>query len=67
MNIVEVAENYKKILEGPPVTCGGDCGEELYSSFDKLYVTAYGECATCTPDDDLERQSEAIFTIIQAI
>jgi hypothetical protein len=66
MGIVETARDCKEIMAGPPVTCG-DCKECLFSLFDKLYISAWGQCATCTPDNDLDHQSSAIFAIIKGV
>ncbi len=62
--IVEVVQNYREIMSGPPVTC--TCGEEWFSPFDKLYVSAYSRCTTCSTAEEIEQLSESIFAIIQA-
>lgn len=61
-NIIEVVQKYKEIMSGPPVTCS--CGERWFSPFDKLYVTAYGKCTSCSTAEEIERLSENIFAII---
>lgn len=63
--ITKVAQNYQEIATGPPVICA--CGEEWYSLFDKLYVSAYGKCTSCSTVEEVERLSKNIFAIIQAI
>lgn len=64
-NIVSVAENAKKIASGPPVVC--ECGDTWYSIFDKLYVSAYNECKSCSDTSDLMDRSVNINEIINAI
>jgi len=63
--IVETAQNYKQIMSGPPVTCS--CGEKWFSPFDKLYVTAYGKCTSCSTTEEIEQLSENIFATINAM
>lgn len=62
--IVEVARNHKEIISGTPVTCA--CGEMWFSLFDKLYVTTYNKCSTCSTPEELERLSENIFALLEA-
>lgn len=61
-NIVEVAKNYKQIMASQPITC--TCGEKWFSPFDKLYVSAYGKCTSCSSSEEIEKLSENIFSII---
>ena len=63
--IIEVAKNAQKIMaELPPPFC--DCGEQLFSPFDKLYMATYGKCVSCSNSDELGKNSENIFAIIES-
>lgn len=64
-NIVEVAQNAKKIMSGAPVTC--PCGEKWFSPFDKLYVSAYGKCTKCSDADEIVELGTNIFNIVNSV
>ena len=63
-NIVYVAQNSESIMKGKPITC--PCGEKWFSSFDKLFISAYSKCMCCATVDEVEELSENIFAIIEA-
>lgn len=65
MGLIETAQDYKKILLGPPIVC--PCGERWFSPFDRLYVSAYSKCTTCSTVEEIDELSGNIFAIIEAL
>lgn len=64
--IVEVAQNKDDILAelaGRSITCP-ICSEEWFSVFDKLFISSYGICLTCCPEEEMEAMSENVFAIL---
>lgn len=53
MNIIEAFKNKDKILTPKNEIFCPTCKEQLYSPFDKIYITIKGECYTCNSDDRL--------------
>ena len=67
MNIIEVAEQAKELMQSQKTYCP-ICGEKQFAPFDKLYVVTYGNCVSCETDiDKLMDNSENIFAIINSV
>jgi len=63
--IVEVERNYKEVMSGAPPTCA--CGEKWFSLFDKLYLATYNKCVICSTPEEIGKNSDNIFAIIESI
>ena len=63
-NFVQTVENKSKILQHDNKVFCGKCGEKAFAPFDKLLISAYGECPTCMDEKDLEHNSNNIFQIL---
>jgi len=65
--LLEAAEKHKEICHfGFVVNCP-QCHERQYAAYDKIYCFAYQRCIDCTPENELEAMSDAIFKIVGAV
>ncbi len=64
MNIIEVAEQRDEILKFEHKVHCPKCGKLQYSPVDKLYVTAYDKCISCSTFDEVEAKGANILEII---
>jgi len=65
--LLEAAEKRKEICKfGFVVNCP-QCHVKQISAYDKIYTFAYQRCVDCTPADELEAFSDAIFQIVGGI
>jgi len=62
-NIIEVAENVSKILSFENIVKCPRCGERQFSSYDKLYTSAYQVCFMCDETDEIRQEN--IFRILE--
>jgi len=62
-NIISVARDKDDILSGPKLVCPA-CNEVWYSGFDKLYISAFGKCYLCTPEEEADTNGKQVFQII---
>ena len=63
-NIIEVAKNRDKIMASQSVHCP-ICGEKQFSPFDKLYTSLNDKCVHCTNSEDVLKNSDNIFSLIE--
>ena len=40
------------------------CHERQYSAYDKVFTFAYQRCVDCTPENELDMYSDAVFKIV---
>jgi len=65
MNLVKTAQNRTKIMAAQDIHCPV-CNARQFSPFDKLYVSAYGKCVDCSSPQEVEKNGDNIFKIIEA-
>jgi len=53
MNMIEVLENQKTLLQNNLKLKCSKCQEEYFSPFDRLYILVKGECYICNEDEKL--------------
>jgi len=53
MNLIQALENKKEILNPDKKVFCSRCNQQLFSPFDKIYITVKGQCYTCETDDNL--------------
>jgi len=64
-NIIEVAKKRDEIMASQSIYCP-ICGEKQFSPFDKLYASLNDKCVSCTGAEDVEKNSNPVFSLIEA-
>ncbi len=65
MNILEVGKKRDEIMASQGIHCP-QCSEKQFSPFDKLYVSLYDKCVDCSTSEEIEKNSDNVFKIIEA-
>jgi len=65
--LLEDAEKRHEICPYGFVVKCPQCHVKQISAYDKIYTFAYQRCVDCTPENELEMYSDAVFKVVGAI
>jgi hypothetical protein len=60
-DIKTIAENLNVVKKSQKIYCLV-CGEKQFSIFDKVYCKSFGKCVDCSTPEEVDINSENIFT-----